>query len=317
MSLTSILYACVICFAPSGNVEESIPRPGDHISIIGNTFAERLQLNGRLESALHAAFPTHDLSIRNFGWSGDEVALQPRPYKFIGMDEWLGRHRTDVLIACFGMNESYAGYEGLAGFRRDLEAWFDVQMSARYNGEGPPRIILVSPIAHEDLGSPLPDGEDHNFILDRYVQVMRQVALKKESIFIDLFDPTRDAMKASDDPLTINGIHLNDAGHQFITCEMLEALNARIAPQSEVEADSVRDHERLRQAVLRKNRLFFQRWRPVNTEYVYGRRHEPFGSNNFPDEMIQLDQLIEEAQTTVWSLPPGQAGCLSIEVRYR
>ena len=292
-------------------------QPGDRISIVGNTFAERMQLDGQFESALHAAFPSHDLSVRNFGWSGDEVALQPRPYKFIGMEEWLNRHETDVLIACFGMNESFSGYEGLAVFQRDLETWLDTQLAARYNGETPPRIILVSPIAHEDLGSPLPDGEDHNFILDRYVQIMRQVARKKGAYFIDLFGPTRDAMKASEEPLTINGIHMNENGYRFVTCEMLAEMDVPIRSEDAIDADSATDHQALRQAVLRKNRLFFQRWRPVNTEYVYGRRHEPFGSNNFPEEMTRLDELIEQAEKKVWSLPPGEAGCLSIEVGYR
>lgn len=307
----------MFCLAPTGTPEESPVRPGDRISIVGNTFAERMQLDGQFESALHAAFPSHRLSVRNFGWSGDEVALQPRPYNFVGMEEWLSRHGTDVLIACFGMNESFSGYEGLAEFQRDLESWLDTQLAARYNGNTPPRIILVSPIAHENLGPPLPDGEDRNFILDRYVQIMRQVAGKKGAYFIDLFDPTRDAMAASDEPMTINGIHMNESGYRFVTCEMLAELDVPIRSQDAIAVESAAEHEALRQAVLRKNRLFFQRWRPVNTEYVYGRRHEPFGSKNFPEEMARLDELIEQAEKKIWSLPPGEAGCVSIEVGYR
>ena len=307
----------MFCLASAGASEESPIRPGDRISIVGNTFAERMQLDGQFESALHAAFPSHDLSIRNFGWSGDEVALQPRPYKFIGMEEWLNRHETDVVIACFGMNESFSGYEGLAVFQRDLEAWLDTQLAARYNGETPPRVILVSPIAHEDLGSPLPDGEDHNFILDRYVQIMRRVARKKGVYFIDLFGPTRDAMKVCTEPMTINGIHMNESGYRFVTCEMLAELDMPIQSQDAISSEAAANHEVLRQAVLSKNRLFFQRWRPLNTEYVYGRRHEPFGSKNFPEEMAKLDEMIEAAEKKIWSLPPGQAGCLSIEVGYR
>ena len=42
-------------------------------------------------------------------------------------------------------------------------------------------------------------------------------------------------------------------------------------------------------------RCFFQRWRPTNTEYVYGRRHKPYGNKNFPSERLELDRLVVEA----------------------
>src|SRR5688572_12132836 len=46
---------------------------GDHVCIIGNALAERMQHDGWLEAYLHARFPDHDLTIRNLGFSGDEV----------------------------------------------------------------------------------------------------------------------------------------------------------------------------------------------------------------------------------------------------
>ena len=51
-------------------------QPGDHICIIGNTLAERMQHDGWLETLLHARFPQHDLVIRNLGFSGDEIATR-------------------------------------------------------------------------------------------------------------------------------------------------------------------------------------------------------------------------------------------------
>jgi hypothetical protein len=110
-------------------------RQGDHISIIGNTLAERLQYDGWLETMLHARFPEHGLVIRNLGFSGDEIATRLRSKNFGTPDEWLsGRAepiggyeenrfattnvRTDVLFAFFGYNESYAGEAGLEAFRR-------------------------------------------------------------------------------------------------------------------------------------------------------------------------------------------------------
>src|SRR3954449_8985987 len=72
--------------------------PGDHICIIGNALAERMQHDGWLETLLHARFPKHHLVIRNLGYSGDEVGGytdKPDPNKrlrsmdFGTADEWL------------------------------------------------------------------------------------------------------------------------------------------------------------------------------------------------------------------------------------
>src|SRR5262245_1767184 len=64
---------------PFGHADPQKPhsfslQPGDHICIIGNALAERMQHDGWLETYLHARFPKHDLTIRNLGFSGDEVA---------------------------------------------------------------------------------------------------------------------------------------------------------------------------------------------------------------------------------------------------
>ncbi len=50
----------------------------------------------------------------------------------------------------------------------------------------------------------------------------------------------------------------------------------------------------LRQVVLRKGRLFFDRYRAVNGYYVYGGRKEPFGVHSFPPEMVRFDELVGE-----------------------
>ena len=69
----------------------------EHISIIGNTLAERMQYDGWLETMLYARFPKHDLVIRNLGFSGDEIGTRLRSKNFGTPDEWLsgqgGAHR--------------------------------------------------------------------------------------------------------------------------------------------------------------------------------------------------------------------------------
>src|SRR5437763_1098425 len=73
-------------------------RPGDHVCIIGNTLADRMQHDGWLETYFHSRFPEHDLVFRNLGFSGDEVAgftdkpdnnRRLRSKSFGTADQWL------------------------------------------------------------------------------------------------------------------------------------------------------------------------------------------------------------------------------------
>src|SRR5262249_30558948 len=68
---------------------------GNHICIIGNTLADRMQHDGWLETYLYARHPELDLTIRNLGYSGDEVGGFSDPNKrlrsqdFGTQDQWL------------------------------------------------------------------------------------------------------------------------------------------------------------------------------------------------------------------------------------
>src|SRR5207248_11798937 len=64
-------------------------RPGDHICIIGNTLADRMQHDGWLETFLHTRFPQHDLVVRNLGFSADQLTLRLRSMDFGTPDQWL------------------------------------------------------------------------------------------------------------------------------------------------------------------------------------------------------------------------------------
>src|SRR4026208_2335243 len=114
--------------------------PGDHVCIIGNTLAERIQYDGWLDTLLHARFPKHDLVIRNLGFSGDEITTRLRSKNFGTPDEWLSGNgapiggyqenrlagantRADVIFAFFGYNESYGGQEALPGLQHAPADW--------------------------------------------------------------------------------------------------------------------------------------------------------------------------------------------------
>ena len=76
-------------------------REGDHICLIGNTLAERMQFEGHnhWETLLHQRFPKHHLVVRNLAWPADEVVLRPRAEGFGTPDEHLTFCKADVIIA--------------------------------------------------------------------------------------------------------------------------------------------------------------------------------------------------------------------------
>lgn len=111
---------------------------------------------GYFEALLQQHFPGQQLSVRNMGWSADEVGLQPRPLNFpgfgnkttrlttgsrevdfagfthgnegaampvalnmAGLNQDLYDQRADVLLLCFGMNESFRGPADLPQFEKD------------------------------------------------------------------------------------------------------------------------------------------------------------------------------------------------------
>src|SRR5205814_8651695 len=120
---------------------------GDHIAIVGNTLAERMQHHGWLETLITFRFPQHDLSFRNLGFSGDELTLRLRSAGFGSPDDWLTKTKADVVFAFFGYNESFAGSPGLDKFKKDLDDFVKGTLSKKYNGASAPRLVLLSPIA--------------------------------------------------------------------------------------------------------------------------------------------------------------------------
>ena len=95
--------AAVITLTPARPSRAATPfvlGAGEHICIIGNQLAERMQSEGVFDALLHARFPRHDLVIRNLGFSGDGVATRLRSKNFGSPDEWLS-----------GVGEEIGGYK--------------------------------------------------------------------------------------------------------------------------------------------------------------------------------------------------------------
>jgi lysophospholipase L1-like esterase len=286
-------------------------RKGDTVVFVGNTFAERMQHFNHFETMLTTRFPDLHLHVRNLGWSGDTIILQPRPLNFGDAARHLTEQKADVILAFFGLNESFDGEAGLPKFEQDVDAYLKTHAAARYNGKTPPRLALVSPIAHERLPHlPRVDVDARNRELERYTETMRRVAAARQVVFVDLFTPTKRLMdeKRGSPALTINGIHLNEAGDRVVAGLLMEGLGFEPRQMREATGAGLKALEALRAAIREKNLQFFYRWRPVNAEYVVGRRVEPFGSVNFPPEMRQLDEIVSELDQRAWKRGLAAAG---------
>jgi putative heme-binding domain-containing protein len=279
---------------------------GDHIALIGNTLADRMQHYPWLETYIQALHPELDLTFRNLAFPGDELKLRPREDNFGTPDQWMTKCEADVVIAFFGYNEAFRGEAGLPQFRKDLTDVIDGMLAQKYNGESAPTIVMCSPIAHENLHDPnLPDGTSNNTNLELYTRVMRSVCGEKGVLFVDLFAATQQAYGGASDPLTINGVHLNDEGNNFVARRIVLGLFEQQQPK--LDRAGVM---RLKKAVAEKNYFWFSRYRVVDGYNVFGGRSrlEWFGQTNadvMKREMEIFDIMTANRDRGVWAAAKG------------
>jgi putative heme-binding domain-containing protein len=315
---------------------------GDHVCIVGNTLADRMQHDGWVETFLYARNPELDLTIRNLGYSADEVdtAKRLRSQDFGTPDQWLGAKapvpqpdqvadksvvnpnrfekagtNADVIFAFFGYNESWAGEAGLPQFKSDLAAWLKHTLSQKYNGKSTPRVVLFSPPPFEDHKTPnLPTGaavESINKNLTLYSQAMGAVAKESGVHFVDLNASLKPAFAAAKKPLTINGVHLNEAGNRALA----EAIDAGLSPAAGKYAPPDENLlAKLRPAVQDKAFHWYQRYRVTDGFSTYGGRAwlrfpPRTGQSNYEvvqKELEVLDVMTANRDKVVWAVAKGQ-----------
>ena len=269
---------------------------GDRIMFIGNTLLDRAQHFGHLEAALQQDLPQHQLLIRNLAWSADEPNLQPRPANFADLDQHLTHEKADVILVAYGFNESFAGPDGLATFRQTLSSFLSGLRSKAFNGRSAAKVILISPIANENIKH-VSAADLNNENIRQYTDTMKQVAKEQGIGFVDLFEPTLSAMSDPSHDLTINGIHLSDEGYQLFASILHRAITGRPAPKTTAA---------LRVAIVDKNKQFFRRYRPINTFYYTGGRNKSYGYLDFLPAMKNFDLMVSNRDKVIWNLAQGK-----------
>ena len=247
-----ILLLSLIVFNCTEKSEPLIEvRKNSHIVLIGNNLGSRMMNFGHFETEMHLRYPDSLLFIRNMCDGGNTPGFRPHasrvsPWAFPGAekfqtelanysdsqghfeteDQWLTRLQADIIIAFFGYNESFQGKEGLQNYKNELDAFIRHTLSQKYNGKGAPQLVIVSPIAFEDLSAKfdLPNGEKENANLELYALAMKEIAEKNNVPFVDAFAPSKAWFESSDEFLTIDGSQLTDQGYTKFSTLLVDEI---------------------------------------------------------------------------------------------
>ncbi|HEY1051662.1 MAG TPA: PVC-type heme-binding CxxCH protein [Prosthecobacter sp.] len=309
------------------------PGKGERIVFVGNGLAERDVHYSRLETELHLRYPDSNLFVRNMGHVGDTPGFRPHPARvsqwafpgaekfhpelnvhhgkgFFPMpDEWLAFLKADTIVGFFGYNESFDGPSKVANFQAELDAWVVHTLGKAYNGETAPRLVLVSPVAYENQSTKrdLPNGDKENANLILYAAAVETVAKKHGLTYVDLFTPTKDLYSKASTPLTTMGFVPNEEGYKAVA----EILSTGLfGHQSRV---SKADPELVHQAVKQKDFLWNNDYNLVNGVHSHGQRYEPFGPQNYPDEVKKTREMAALRDTLIHNIAAGKKTDLMVD----
>ncbi len=280
----------------------TIPK-GARIALIGNALLERSQRFGFLETILQQKFPAHQLVIRNLAWPGDTPDLQPRPANFADVQQHLAHEKADIIIAAFGFNESFAGTAGLAAFKKSLSEYVAQLKSKAFNGTSAPQIVLLTPIANENIEG-IKAADLNNDQLNEYATAVREVATEQQVAVVDVLTPMMPLMASPGNDLTINGVHLNEEGYRAFARIVFQQLFGETPPEP---------REEIRAVVIDKNRQYFRRYRPLNTFYYTGGRRGSYGYLDFLPAMRNFDLLTANRDKRIWDLAEGKTVAAKID----
>lgn len=272
-------------------------KDGDHVMLLGGTIIEREQKFGFLETQLSLATGTKKVIVRNLGWSGDTVFGTARSYFGPPAEgiERLTKHlemlKPTVLLACYGHDVAIDHDLKIVDFISGYGALLNLVRSKSPDL----RIIIIAPPPFENLGAPLPDMTPANAKLAQVRDALRDFAAKQQADFVDSYDLMGGAKKDRPaEPLTDNGLHYGERGYQLWVAKVVAGLELKTPSIPATESET------LRNAIVRKDFLFFNRWRATNETYLFGFRKHEQGKNGA--EMEQFDPLVAEQEKKIAEL---------------
>jgi len=279
--------------APVPGFEEGIFRleEDDVVVFVGQENFVREQKSGELESLLSAHFASQRPRFRSMAWEGDLVYEQWRDLNFGNWVDQLEAVGATVVVAQFGQMEALDGPGRLPEFEAAYNHLLD-QFSRRTQ-----KLVLVSPILFEKpLASHAPDLTKRNDHLQSYVESIERIAGQRDALFVDL------TLMKSENRLTENGVHLTSDGLRRVGQEIARQLNITTP---EIPSETVRE------AIIQKNRLWFDCWRPANWSFVYGDRvnqmygQEAGGEPSLQSAFERQLPLVKKADSVIYDRIAG------------
>ena len=150
------------------------------------------------------------------------------------------------------------------------------------------------------------DISQRNRDVQAYAAAIREIAIQRGAVFIDLFGMLTSQLPK--ERLTDNGMHLTTTGLREVSQRLPTALGAKADPSIALES--------VRAAVVVKNGLWFDCWRPANWSFVYGDRitsQYGKGASTAPDLQRSFEQqrsLVEAADARIHLLARGHTAPL-------
>ncbi|WP_282180535.1 PVC-type heme-binding CxxCH protein [Maribacter stanieri] len=325
--LASLFISILMIYSCTENKEPLVQiTPHSSIVLIGNNLGSRMLNYGSLETELQLRHPNDSLIIRNMCDGGDTPGFRPHsgrvsPWAFPGAekfqselaqnsgsegvfetpDEWLSRLEADIILAFFGYNESFEGAAGLENYKTELDAFIKHSLSQKYNGSTTPQLVIVSPIAFENISDhvDVPNGDLENENLKLYADAMKAISASNNIPFIDVYNPSKKWFENPETDFTIDGSQLNEEGYIKLAEFLADELTGNKAIKSEEKRVAVND------AIKEKNFHWHNDYKIPNGVHVFGRRHAPYGPDNYPFEIKKTRELTTIRDSSIWATAAG------------
>lgn len=259
----------------------------------GGTNISEMQHNGYLETLIRTAFPKTNIRFRNLAWDGDTVFEQ---YRDVGFNSWvenIDSLNANIVFIQFGQMEALNNTISADSFRVAYQSLINqVKKNDR-------TIVILSPTPFET--QTIGDIRLDNLIVEKYASITKDLAIKNGCIYVDLFKELDNQQQ-----FTRNGIHLNEKGHEL----MANAIMANTGREIKFN-DKMED---LRKAIIAKNEIWFNYWRPANWAFLKGDRNQVEFSRDwknyqkkiFLEEMDEYRPILDAAENRIQEIVTSQ-----------
>ena len=326
----ALTFALLATLTPLRAAEPFEIKDGDRVLFLGDTLLEREGTYGYLETRMHEQFPDRHFIVRNLAFSADtplgwsRASFDPAAKGFDRLKEQIALVKPTVVFLGYGMAASLQEMTDRSGdptlnpdpvrygaepmsaarFKRELGQLMDTIVEENKAAGGPGvRFVLIAPIQHMDLRqykAGLPDPTEHNKLLEQYTKAIDELAQERGARSPICLRRIRKwhSKRRTGFTLTSRATASGQASSRSLSKPRNKRRSGKFSPEPQRTMPSGR-------AVIHKNDLFFHRWRPANSTYLFGFRKHEQGQN--AKEIPEFDPLIAAADAEIDRLKQAAA----------